>query len=117
MYMLTNMKKELKESYKKKQAIPQFNINNLEWTKFILEECQKENTPVILGVSDSAIEYMGGYNTVTNLVKSLIKDYRSYQSLAGRAWPRTGFQGLRSPFCSSKSFRSWAASSGVSSPG
>lgn len=72
--MLTNMKKELKESYKKKQAIPQFNINNLEWTKFILEECQKENTPVILGVSESAIEYMGGYNTVTNLVKSLIKD-------------------------------------------
>ena len=74
--MLTNMKKELKESYKKQQAIPQFNINNLEWTKFILEECQKKNNPVILGVSESAIEYMGGYNTVVNLVKSLIEDLK-----------------------------------------
>ena len=41
--MLTNMKKELLNAYKNKQAIPQFNINNLEWTKFILEECQKYN--------------------------------------------------------------------------
>ena len=40
----------------------------------------------------------------------------SYQSFAGLACPRRGFQGLRSPFCSSKSFRSCAASSGVISP-
>ena len=74
--MLTNMKKELLNAYKNKQAIPQFNINNLEWTKFILEECQKENYPVILGVSEGAIKYMGGYNIVVNLVKSLIEDLK-----------------------------------------
>ncbi len=74
--MLTNMKQEILNAKKNKQAIPQFNINNLEWTKFILEECQKENCPVILGVSESAIEYMGGYNTVVNLVKGLIKDLK-----------------------------------------
>ena len=72
--MLTNMKKELIKAKETKQAIPQFNINNLEWTKFILEECEKEQYPVILGVSEGALKYMGGYNVVVNLVKSLIKD-------------------------------------------
>ena len=67
--MLTNMKKELQ-----KQVIPQFNINNLEWTRYILEECQEQNYPVILGVSESAINYMGGYSVVTNMVKTLIKE-------------------------------------------
>ena len=74
--MLTNMKEELLKAYKNKKAIPQFNINNLEWTRFILEECEKQNYPVILGVSEGAVKYMGGYNTVVNLVKSLIKDLK-----------------------------------------
>ena len=74
--MLTNMKEELIKAYKNKKAIPQFNINNLEWTRFILEECEKQNYPVILGVSEGAIKYMGGYYTVVNIVKSLIKDLK-----------------------------------------
>ena len=58
--------------------------------------------------------------TLTSVIEKMqafFLRHSAYQSLAGRAWPRTGFHGLRSPFCSSKSFRSWAASSGVSSPG
>ena len=69
--MLTNMKEEMKT-----KVIPQFNINNLEWTRFILEECQEQNYPVILGVSEGAIKYMGGYDVVTNMVKALIKDLK-----------------------------------------
>ena len=42
--------------------------------KYILEECEKNKAPVILGVSEGAIKYMGGYNVVSNIVKSLIKD-------------------------------------------
>lgn len=72
--MLTNMKEILKTAKEKNYAIPQFNINNLEWTKYILEECQENNQPVILGVSEGAIKYMGGYLTVVNIVKGLIKD-------------------------------------------
>lgn len=71
------MKKALKyinDAYKNKYAIPQFNINNLEWAKYILEACEEEKSPVILGASPSAIEYMGGYLTVRMLVNGLIKD-------------------------------------------
>ena len=50
--------------------------DNLEWTKIILEFCEKKQVPVILGVSEGAIKYMGGYNVVANLVKSLINDLK-----------------------------------------
>ena len=33
-------------------AVGQFNINNLEWTKAILQTAQELNSPVILGVSE-----------------------------------------------------------------
>ena len=72
--MLENMKDMLNKADSGKYAVPQFNINNLEWTRFILEECQEMNSPVILGVSEGAIKYMGGYKTVSNLVKALISD-------------------------------------------
>jgi len=64
----------LQDAKKGKYAIPQFNINNLEWTKYILEECQANNVPVILGVSEGAAKYMGGFFVVSQLVKGLIRD-------------------------------------------
>ncbi len=72
--MLENMKDMLNKADSGKYAVPQFNINNLEWTRFILEQCQELKTPVILGVSEGAIKYMGGYKTVSNLVRALISD-------------------------------------------
>ncbi len=72
--MLENMKDMLNKADSGKYAVPHFNINNLEWTRFILEQCQELKSPVILGVSEGAIKYMGGYKTVSNLVKSLISD-------------------------------------------
>ena len=71
--MLVNMIEILNAAKENKYAVAQFNINNLEWTRFILEECNKLNVPVILGVSEGALKYMGGYETVANLVKNLIK--------------------------------------------
>ena len=72
--MLVNFKEMLNKAKKEHYAVPHFNINNLEWTKYILEECQKENIPVILGVSDGASNYMGGYDTIYGMVTGLIKD-------------------------------------------
>ena len=55
-------------------AVGQFNINNLEWTKAILLTAQENNSPVILGVSEGAGKYMGGYDVVVGMVNGLIKD-------------------------------------------
>lgn len=69
--MITNSKELLEKAKKNKIAIPQFNINNLEWTKYILEECNLNNSPVILGITQKTIEYMGGYSLVTSIIKKL----------------------------------------------
>lgn len=72
--MIVNTKEMLEQAFKNNYAVAQFNINNLEWTRFILEKCNEMEKPVILGVSEGAIKYMGGYNVVTSLVKSLVLD-------------------------------------------
>ena len=72
--MLVNFKEMLETAKKNHYAVPHFNINNLEWTKYILEECQELEVPVILGVSEGAAKYMGGYQTITGMVKGLISD-------------------------------------------
>ncbi len=71
--MLVNMNQMLKKAKDEHYAVPHFNINNLEWTKFILEECNELNIPVILGVSEGAVKYMGSYLVVADLVKAMIK--------------------------------------------
>lgn len=71
---MVNAIEMLNNASKGKYAIPQFNINNLEWTKYILEECNELKSPVILGVSEGAAKYMGGFFVVSNMVLGLIKD-------------------------------------------
>lgn len=66
--------KVLKKALEGHYAIGQFNINNLEWTKSILLACEEVKSPVILGVSEGANKYMGGFNTVVGMVKGLIED-------------------------------------------
>ena len=72
--MLVNTKEILEDAQVHHYAIPHFNINNLEWTKYILEECQALNNPVILGVSEGAAKYMGGFYAVASMVKGLLTD-------------------------------------------
>lgn len=72
--MLANLYNILKQAQEEHFAIPHFNINNCEWAKYILEECNELKMPVIIGVSESAVNYIGGYNTVSMLVKGLIND-------------------------------------------
>jgi fructose-bisphosphate aldolase class II len=57
-----------------KYAVGQFNINNLEWTKAILQTAQELQSPVILGVSEGAGKYMTGYKTVVGMVKGMIEE-------------------------------------------
>lgn len=70
---LVSMVNMLNKAREGKYAVGQFNINNLEWTKTILETAQKNNAPVILGVSEGAMKYMGGFETIVGMVKGLMK--------------------------------------------
>lgn len=72
--MLQNMCKMLENAKNGGYAVPHLNINNLEWVKYILEACEESKSPIILGVSEGAARYMGGYNTVVMMVKGLLKD-------------------------------------------
>ena len=72
--MLVNGKKMLNNARINRSVVYHFNINNLEWAKTILEECDRLNVPVILGVSEGAIKYTGGYHVVSEMVKALIRD-------------------------------------------
>lgn len=72
--MLTSAKDMLNKAKAGKYAVGQFNINNLEWTKAILQTAQELNSPVILGVSEGAGKYMCGYTTVVGMVKGMINE-------------------------------------------
>ena len=72
---LVSMKDMLIKAKAEKYAVGQFNINNLEFTQAILQAAQAENSPVILGVSEGAGKYMGGFVAVVHMVKGLIASY------------------------------------------
>ena len=69
--MLVSATDMLKKAVEGGYAVAQFNINNLEWTKSILLECEELKTPVILGVSEGAGKYMTGFKTVSAMVKAM----------------------------------------------
>lgn len=72
--MLVSATDMLNKAVKGKYAVGQFNINNLEWTKAILETAQENNSPVILGVSEGAGKYMTGFKTVAAMVKAMLEE-------------------------------------------
>ncbi len=72
--MLVSATEMLKKAVAGKYAVGQFNINNLEWTKAILQTAQENNSPVILGVSEGAGKYMTGFKTVAAMVKAMIEE-------------------------------------------
>ncbi len=70
------MKEMLEKAKAEGYAVGQFNLNNLEFTQAILQAAQEENSPVILGVSEGAAKYMGGFKTIVGLVNSLMEEYK-----------------------------------------
>ena len=74
--MLVSAKEMLTKAKEGKYAVGQFNINNLEWTKAILQTAQENNSPVILGVYEGAGKYMGGWDAVVGMVNCLLKDMK-----------------------------------------
>ena len=74
--MLVSAKEMLEKAKAGHYAVGQFNINNLEWTKAILQTAQELNSPVILGVSEGAGKYMAGYKTVVGMVNGMLEELK-----------------------------------------
>ncbi len=72
--MLVSAKEMLLKAKEGHYAVGHFNINNLEWTKAILLTAEECKSPVILGVSEGAGKYMGGYHAIVGMVNGLIQD-------------------------------------------
>ena len=72
--MLVSVKEMLQKARAGKYAVPQININNLEWTKSVLATAQELQSPVILGVSEGAGKYMTGFKTVAAMVKAMVEE-------------------------------------------
>ena len=72
--MLVSAKEMLEKAKAGKYAVGQFNINNLEWTKAILQTAEELKSPVILGVSEGAGKYMCGYKTVVGMVNGMLEE-------------------------------------------
>ena len=72
--MLVSAKEMLTKAKAGHYAVGQFNINNLEWTKAVLQTAQELNAPVILGVSEGAGKYMCGYKTIVGMVNGMLEE-------------------------------------------
>ena len=79
---LVNMTDMLNKALKGGYAVGQFNINNLEWTQAILDAVEEANSPAILGVSEGAAKYMGGFKAVVGMVKGQLEERNISQPVA-----------------------------------
>lgn len=85
---LVSMTDMLSKAKTERYAIGHFNINNLEFVQAIVEASIEENSPVILGVSEGALKYMGLEYTIamveaatklTDIPIALHLDHGSYE--------------------------------------
>ncbi|MFC4558099.1 class II fructose-1,6-bisphosphate aldolase [Virgibacillus kekensis] len=72
---LVSMKGMLEKGKENGYAVGQFNLNNMEYAQAILQAAEEEKSPVILGVSEGAGKYMGGFKVVVAMVKALMEEY------------------------------------------
>lgn len=72
---LVSMKEMLETAKDNRYAVGQFNLNNLEYVQAILQAAEEEKSPVILGVSEGAARYMGGFKVVVSMVEALMEAY------------------------------------------
>ncbi len=70
---LVSAKEMLEKARDGHYAVGAFNINNLEWTRLILEVCEEVKSPVMLGVSEGAAKYMGGFKVVSAMVSAMVE--------------------------------------------
>jgi len=89
---LVSMTEMLNKAKEEKYAVGQFNLNNLEFTQAILQAAEEEKSPVILGVSEGAARYMGGFKFVVKMVETLMEEYGTTVPVAIHLDHGSGFE-------------------------
>ncbi|MEF3303836.1 class II fructose-1,6-bisphosphate aldolase [Paenibacillus sp. GYB003] len=72
---LVSMKRMLLDAADGGYAVGQFNLTNMEFAQSILQAAQEKRSPVILGVSEAYVPYMGGLPCIAGMVRALIDHY------------------------------------------
>ncbi|WP_226036093.1 class II fructose-1,6-bisphosphate aldolase [Aquibacillus saliphilus] len=62
--------KALREGY----AVGHFDVHNLEWMQAALGAAKEENSPIIIGVTEEAVRYFGGFSVATYMLKALMRE-------------------------------------------
>ena len=73
---MTLIKEIIKEAQEGKYAFGMFNTSNLEVTQGIARAAEAKNMPVMIGITETAIEY-GGFLPLINLVKGVIAESKA----------------------------------------
>ncbi|WP_026559810.1 class II fructose-1,6-bisphosphate aldolase [Metabacillus halosaccharovorans] len=71
---LVPMKEMLLKAKEGMYAVGQFNINSLQWAQAILQAAEEEQSPVILAASDRLVEDLGGFKTISTMIKALMEE-------------------------------------------
>jgi len=72
---LVSMTEMLNTAKANKYAVGQFNINNLEYIQAVLQAAEEEKSPLIIGVSEGAARYCGGFKVVVAMTEALMEAY------------------------------------------
>ncbi len=71
--MLSDARRMAADARRGHYAIGAFTIYNMEWAMEALGAAMDEKSPVILGVSEAAARYMGGFAAVSAMVRGLVE--------------------------------------------
>lgn len=73
---LVSVKEMLEKALKENYAVGHFDVHNLEWAQATLAAAKELSSPVIVGVTEEAVNYFGGFSVVKSTITSLIEEMR-----------------------------------------
>jgi fructose-bisphosphate aldolase class II len=73
---IVSIREILNRAFKDRYAVGQFNVNSLEFIQAFLQAAQEERSPIILGITEGALHYMGGFRMVASMVRMLFEEYQ-----------------------------------------
>jgi len=67
-----NAREMLMDAKRNHYAVGHFNLNNMESVRAFLLAAEEQKSPIILGVSGGTAKYMGGYKTISDMVRDFM---------------------------------------------